>query len=372
MQIQIIGDIFGSTGYASHVRQLSNALSRQGADVRIDSTKPVGWESQVNDAELNMLTKDVSKDRTDVCINLPHTWAYHLSARPKHFVGCVIWEGNKIPEFWLKHLADERVNAIICPSSHTRQAIFNTDTNLMTKPLSAIDNKIRLVPHGVDQAIFNYSGPTKNKKCTFFANKGWTNALKDRGGLQYIIKAFAEEFSKKDKVKLLVKINKVYAPNFNVLAAIKQLGIKQPKKDRAQVMITETDLPYNRLPELYHQGDCFVSASMGEAFNIPVIEAMSCGLPAIVTNVGGHCDFVNKSNGWKVKSTPYLVKDDFQYEGISWAKISQSELRKTMRNVYNLWKKDGLKIKSKGALRTAKRYSWDNAAKKLIEIIDNL
>ena len=56
------------------------------------------------------------------------------------------------------------------------------------------------------------------------------------------------------------------------------------------------------LPELFNRCDVYVSASRVETFGIAPIEAMSCGLPAIVTESGGPEYFVNEQNGVVVKN----------------------------------------------------------------------
>ena len=47
----------------------------------------------------------------------------------------------------------------------------------------------------------------ENDKLIFIANKGWSQGIHDRGGMQWLIKAFSEEFTKDDNVELRLKIN---------------------------------------------------------------------------------------------------------------------------------------------------------------------
>jgi len=59
--INICGNIFGGDGYSSHTRQLANALYKV-ADCKITTQVPDNWQTLVNDAELDMLTKNRDKD----------------------------------------------------------------------------------------------------------------------------------------------------------------------------------------------------------------------------------------------------------------------------------------------------------------------
>ncbi|MDT5073706.1 MAG: hypothetical protein QOH82_3026 [Mycobacterium sp.] len=51
-------------------------------------------------------------------------------------------------------------------------------------------------------------------------------------------------------------------------------------------------LPLERLPSLLRSADVFVSASWYEPFGLPVVEAMSCGVPVVATAAGGMLDTV--------------------------------------------------------------------------------
>ena len=51
-------------------------------------------------------------------------------------------------------------------------------------------------------------------------------------------------------------------------------------------------VPYKDLPELYNEHDLFLFPSVTDTFGMVVLEAQSCGLPALVTNVGGPKEIV--------------------------------------------------------------------------------
>jgi glycosyltransferase involved in cell wall biosynthesis len=193
--------------------------------------------------------------------------------------------------------------------------------------------------------------------------------VNDRGGLQYAIRAFVEEFDKEEKVKFLVKINKVYNPNFNVSAAIESLNLEKPKIKRPMLLITEQFIPQKQMiEEIYQQGDVFVSSTRGEAFNLPCLEAMSCGLPCIVTDFGGQKDFIDKDNGWL---TSYKLEKptDISYEETLWATPDITTLRKAMRDAFTNEKKTALKAKI--ALDTVEHFTWKNTARKIIALIQD-
>jgi glycosyltransferase involved in cell wall biosynthesis len=359
-QINIIGNILGATGYASHTRSLFNALRRVYSKMKISQEQlPQAWQTQVNSSEKEAIEAKPEPDdnRVDIYINLPHLNKPYLNFS-KFFCQFVIWEGTTIPKFWLKNLSDPRIKYIFVASQHTKKAIYNTTKD------AAIRKKIEIIPHGVDAGLF-VPGKKRDDKFTFLMNKGWTDPINDRGGIQYGIKAFVEEFNKDENVRMLVKINKVYNPSFNVPAAVEQLGMTKPKEQRPELMVAEEFITTPQMiSELYQQADVFVSSTRGEAFNLPVIEAMSCGIPAIVTDFGGQTDFVDSDCGWLVK---YKLEKpaDIMYEETMWATPDMKDLRAKMREAYNSKK---LKLKSKISRDVAEHFSWDSTAKKVITL----
>lgn len=45
--------------------------------------------------------------------------------------------------------------------------------------------------------------------------------------------------------------------------------------------------PINHIPDYLSSGDIFLNCSISEAFCIAILEAASCGLYVLTTNVGG-------------------------------------------------------------------------------------
>ena len=262
------------------------------------------------------------------------------------------------------------------PSDHVKNAILNTvlewgknktgERDLSTE----LREKIKIVPHGVDFTLFK-PGETETKRpFTFIANKGWSQGINDRGGLQWLFKAYCEEFTNKDNVSLKVKINPTYChPGWDINDEISKLNIKK-QSDSPELQISTDLVEYKIVPIFYENADVFVSPTMAEAFNLPIAEAMACGLPVITTNFGGQTDFVNKDNGWLIDGKFTNITLDKQYEGIQWMKPDLKELRKVMRYCYE--HQDEVKQKGKQAFKDIQEYSWRKSAEKAINHLKEL
>ncbi|MEK6881797.1 MAG: glycosyltransferase family 4 protein, partial [Nanoarchaeota archaeon] len=293
----------------------------------------------------------------------------------------VIFEGSHVPKYWLKHLLDERIKLIFVPSKHCKDAIMNThfesipveDINgnkvkNMNKH-SLLHKKIVVIPHGVDTELFCLNRLENNDRFTFVANKGWSKGNEDRGGIQHLLKAYHEEFTAEDKVDLNIKINTAYChPGWNFDQELKNIGITRTENSPSLRVSLDT-VDYKDMHKFY-VGDVFVSVAEAEGFNLPVLEAMSCGRPAIVSSFGGQTDFVNENNGWLISGEMYEVKSDILYEGVQWCKPNIEELRKVMRYCYN--NREECKLKGLEAQKTAEEYTWQSTAKKVIEEIEKI
>lgn len=220
-------------------------------------------------------------------------------------------------------------------------------------------SKISKIPHGVDPKTF-YPIPNHNPVFTFLANKGLRD-LEDRGGVQYLIKAYLEEFTKKDNVELILKINPAYG-----IPDMGKLFPELTNKNNPKITLLTDNYTYKQLNELYNHCDVFVSPTRAESFNLPCLEALACGKPVITTGYGGQTDFVNESNGWLIDYKLSEVEHDIQYEGICWSKPDIKHLRKLMRDAYN--NQDSPVLES-NCLDVAKKLTWDNTSKLIKDLL---
>lgn len=369
MKLNIICQLFGNDGYASHSRQFCKGLIEAGADVRIETPLQPGWEAQCSDGELLAIQKPWSKERTTIMIAQPPWWRLALAQKTEKFVGVCVWEGEKVPKHWLPHLADERVDLIFTPSEHVKMAIEKTVEDECygeehNSPYCKISAKIRIVPHGVDLSIFQPQPRKEDEPFRFLCNKGWSKGLQDRGGVQYALIAYALEFRANEPVVFRVKINTSYCqPGWNLQAELEKLNLP---KDRAPIEVTTDMVEYKKLPSFY-SGDVFLAPTRSEAFGLTCIEAMACGIPVIATNFGGQTDFITNDNGWLIGYDLEEVTWDVAYESNKWGTPRIEELRKAMREAYE--NRASTKRKAANAQTTAQSYTWLNAAKKAMEAL---
>jgi len=108
--------------------------------------------------------------------------------------------------------------------------------------------------------------------------------------------------------------------------------------------------------EYYKNADVFCFPSIREFGGAVVLEAMACGLPCIVANNGGIGEYVTEETGFKIEpvSREYLTQQLTQ-------KIKILVEHETLRN--NM---------SNQAIERVREFAWDNKAKKIVEIYEEM
>lgn len=357
MKVSVVGGVFGSSGYDIHTRNLVLALMNEGVSVGVETGLVNGWEFLCTDELKKALSTD-NRCENVIMVGLPQFWPVKLSDRSKSFSGFLVFEGDKIPDDWVRICNDDRVDNVFVPSKHVRDACKGVKRG-----------KLKVVPHGVNVQIFHPLNKLieSPRKTRFLFVGGWSQGENDRKNLPFLLRCFCEEFGKEDNVELVVKINPVYnVPGFDFEGALRALGLPE---DRPSIKLVVDLLDDGALNELYNSCDVFVCPSRAEGFGLVFLEAMACGKPCVVGGFGGQLDFVSEDNGWLLKSFKLVPSKDMNpiYEDTLWAEYDKNELKAVLRHIYN--NPEEVLRKGRNALNEAISWSWKKTAK---EIIKNL
>lgn len=167
------------------------------------------------------------------------------------------------------------------------------------------DERIAVVPHGVDGRIFKPLAPERRAavrerlglKDGEFAILS-LGAMTKNKGVDLLIAAYAILRLKYPHLRLVLK-------DSSSLYGISGLSIFQTLAQfrpdlmtdalRQSIIFSSSDMTLADLCDLYGAADCYASPYRAEGFNLPPLEAAACGLPIIVTKGGPTDDYQHPS-----------------------------------------------------------------------------
>jgi len=174
----------------------------------------------------------------------------------------------------------KNIDKIICTSKIMREEFINEGTD---------KNKLVLIPNGVKIIEFNRS----YRACNNFVTMGRFIKSKNIGTL---IIAFSETIQTAEKNLKLILIGDGPEKN-NIINLIKKLKLE------GNIILTGmVDNP----EEFLKESDLFVFPSLIEGLSNSLIEAMSCKLPCIVSNIPGNVEVIGEDD-----SSYIIKKGDF-------------------------------------------------------------
>lgn len=230
---------------------------------------------------------------------------------------------------------------IIVPSESTKKDLMRF---YHVKP-----EKIKVVNHGIEYKTRNISANSEGGACRAKIRKNifyilFIGRLEKRKNIVNLIKAFnrLKERTNKDKEDFKLILAGKAGYGFDEIK--KEIENSEHKND----IVLTGYVSEEKKEGLYEEADLFVFPSFSEGFGMPVLEAMSYGVPVICSNT---------SSLPEISGDSVLMVDPYSVENMAEAleKISGDDInRESMVN--------------KG-FENIKRFSWKKCAKETMEVI---
>jgi glycosyltransferase involved in cell wall biosynthesis len=223
---------------------------------------------------------------------------------------------------------------LLCATSYTIQEYIN----------QVIKIPVSVIPFGININEFK----PKKVESLFGADDfilGSIKPLESLYNIDILIKAFAQLLPKHQNLKLLI-IGDGNEKN-SLIDLCAKLGIKEKVKFTGRI-------PFNEISNYYNMIDILVNISEYESFGVSVVEAMACGKPVIVTNVGGLKE---------------VVKDDTV--GL---KVNIGDVDDTIKAIERLLNNKALydELSVNGRKHVIEKYNWDDNLKQMIDEYNKL
>lgn len=349
-------------------REVVSRLLKRGYDIHPENTEaeqfaPTSNSCQIIKRAMNSFSPSVSNDY-DVHIRLK--WPPSFEKKGKKNILNQPWEFGPIPKLWVEGLAN--IDRVIAISNFVKYCFL----------ISGYNN-VDVIPCGVDTEKFNPDAPPleleTNKRFKFL----FVGGVIARKGIDVLIKSYLATFTRKDDVCLVIK--GMGSESFYKHMSVKNDILKLAEdKFMPEIIYLEDDIPDEKMPSLYTACNAFVYPFRGEGFGMPILEAIACGLPVIVTGYGPVLDYLPKHYEYflkyKIKISNVNVMADGRELVGNWflAEPDFIDLRNKMKEVYNNYDKakdiiDGIRK------QISISHSWNNIAsmyeKKIIEVYES-
>ena len=316
---------------------------------------------QLFPSEWKPFLRDIADPDIDIAYTLPRNFEHRFKKASKLKLAIYNYETSTLPEMWkdaIKHID------YALPSSTFSKKVF-VDSGWP-------EEKCIVVPHGINLSDFKTKEKIKltNDKKFRFLNVSIPHYRKN---INLLVDAYYSAFTNKDDVCLVIKTSLKKPKNYFECDIRRQLMEAQAKhRKRNDLPIIElVDKRYESIVPLYNSCDVLVSATSSEGFGLPLLEGLAAGMLVIAPRFSGQLDFLSDKNSilYDYKIVPADKK--YQYwrpsPGATTSLPDVISLADSMRRAYNSHSILKAKFK-KNSRKTVEKFTWEAAAKKILEI----
>lgn len=349
------------TGFAKAARGYIKGLTELGVKVQY---KYMFGDPQVEARTGDEFIDDVVEDEPDM--HTPQVvWAqapFFFKNSGKYKIGHCEFEGTEWPKEWVPQC--NMMNEIWVPTEWDRDKAIKAGVNV----------PIYVIYQGIDPDYFHPKMAPMQTEATesfkFIVNAAWLH----RKNLPALIRAFASEFKKDEDVCLIVKtMNVGLVPDIKKELEKLNIGDNTPK-----VYVNEQGYADFEMPSFYTMGDCYLAPTHGEAWGLPIFEALACGVPVITTAFGAPNEVLRDENKDPIPGvifTDYrlgVAQDNYEYlKGKLWAEPNMIQFAKQMRMVFEnrkQYKEDALK----GSDIVREKFNWLTVCQPIVKRLQDI
>ncbi|HTU95433.1 MAG TPA: glycosyltransferase [Solirubrobacteraceae bacterium] len=265
------------------------------------------------------------------------------------------WEFGAVPEAWLEPL-HSTVDELWVPSEFVRAMYVEAGVD---------PERVVTIPNGVDLSMFSPDGDQRDLPGTGEGTRFlFVGGLITRKGADVLFDTWREAFAGRDDVTLVLK-------DFGAGDIYRNAG-REPILEHIaagalpRIVLVDEDLSTEEVAALYRACDVLVHPYRGEGFAMPVLEAMACGLPVIVTAGGPTDEFVPDEAGWRIAAERVWFAEDridtLDTHGRPWLlEPDRAELVALLRQA-DAADDDELEARGQAGRAAAEHYGWDAVA----------
>lgn len=349
------------TGFAAAARGYVNGLRKLGIKVHYRYLHGDPLTEPVTD---NEFINDVVVDEPDM--QMPQViWAqapFFFKNSGVYKIGHCEFEGEEWPDSWISQC--NMMDELWVPTKWDRNKAVKAGVNV----------PIYVIYQGIDKNYFHPGmAPMRievKQSFKFICNAAWLH----RKNLDNLIRVFCREFKSYEDVCLIIK-----TMNVGLVESIpKEVEKLRLGKDTGWVYIREDTLPEHHLPSFYTAGNAFVLPTHGEAWGLPVFEALACGIPVITTAYGAPNEVLRGEDKKPIPGVQFLdyktgiARDNYEYlGGNKWAEPNMLQLAELMRATYKHYNKRKAEA-MEGSKIVREKFDWPEVCKPIAARLEDI
>jgi glycosyltransferase involved in cell wall biosynthesis len=289
----MLGPLARYTGYAVGFRGLvKKLLSRGMLDIDLRPVRDIVPDE--TEPELKTLLSSKNYDRLGILFGFADLVMF-LNTQYKIIYS--MYETTEIPFSWRTPIT--QADEVWVPNT------FNGHL------FAEYNNKIRMVPWGIDNTVFR---PLKREKHDGFVF-GALGVQSHRKGTDILVSAFKRAFNGNPDVRLVIKTRDTKG---------------MPPIDNPMVEVIDEDWPEERVVRWLNDIDCLVQVSRSEGVGMPPLQAAFCGTPSLVTDWSGPTDYIDSQGIYPVRFLGLIRAENMRVSNGYWAEPDMRHLSDLM------------------------------------------
>lgn len=351
------GPIGYNNGYGKASMMLIEGLD-QVCDLKVINSGWAGSSSEHLSPNLKRILKHAPKKLDSFYLKFFPAFEFRERVAER-YVGYTMFEVSRISPIWVK-LINENTERIVVPCKHQQEAFIE----------SGVKRDVAVSPLGIIPEWFPYL-EREDDDLFYFGTMG---TLTYRKGTDVLIKAFMQGLPKKDypNARLYIKTLPLGG-----IGSMWFMTKKEFEEDGRIDFCVDSFSPEELIQQFFKKIDCFVFPTRGEGWGLPVMEAMSTGLPVICTNWSGTSDFMTEDTayrlGYEIVDVPrdkdLVYPKHLQARGQQWAEPNLDELIERMRYAYN-HREEGKEMGKRASKHVQENFNAKVSGQKLINYLD--
>jgi len=378
------GTFYAPSGYSSATREFMHhyintyrneykniyLLDQQWDNIRI--ILPAKYKDTIEKHTIKD-AKDIEGVKPDSAMilrwGLPTAFNYDGFAEVPHRIKSIyfVWECDRLPPLWVDMLV--YYDIIFTSSIASKNAI---ELSIRERGMKT---PVEIIPHGVADHYYKIEDRHRTLDGFVFLCVG---TFHKRKAPMEMISAFLKEFKDEgDKVRLIWKIGGMNDPGQLLVLKreVQKLAFKigVDMSTAPKVFLDMNTYSQELMNDLYNEASIVVQVSHGEAWGLPILNAMATGTPALTLVKGGHRSYCTKESTYFVKSDGLIYADGYndwysRQNGVKWNSINMDDYQVMLRKVYEDDK--GRETKAGFSLLIASKFNWNNVVRKAKRIFN--